>query len=429
MKEVIAAQGRGEAQGICSLCTAHPLVIRAALEAARDDDAPVLIEATANQVNQFGGYTGMTPAAFRTFVEGLADAVGFPRRRVRLGGDHLGPTVWRSRPAEEALALSRALVAEAVAAGFTKIHLDASMALAGECDPLDPALVAERAADLAAAAEAATRPGQEVLYVIGTEVPVPGGETEGLSAVRVSAAADVAETLDLHRLAFARRGLHNAFERVGAVVVQPGVDFDHTGLLPYDPGKTRDLVALIQGRPGLVYEAHSTDFQSREALRALVEDRFAILKVGPALTYALREGLFALAAMEDELIPIERRSCLRAVVERIMLEEPEAWARYYAGAPGQRRLLRAYSQSDRIRYYWTHPEVAAAVERLLANLAQVSPSEGLIRQFAGLERARLGRTPFSPQALLADKVRQVLEDYRFACTGVAEGEGGWRRAG
>lgn len=69
----------------------------------------------------------------------------------------------------------------------------------------------------------------------------------------------------------------------------------------YHREEAQTLSRFIEAQPGLVYEAHSTDYQSREALRALVEDHFAILKVGPALTFAFREAVFALAAIEEVL--------------------------------------------------------------------------------------------------------------------------------
>ena len=136
----------------------------------------VLIEATCNQVNQDGGYTGMTPAAFRAFVEGIADRVGLARGRVILGGDHLGPNPWKHLAPAEALGKAREMVTGFVRAGFTKIHLDTSMGCAGEGTALPDPVVAERAADLAAAAEAAVDPEAfpPPVYVIGTEVPVPG---------------------------------------------------------------------------------------------------------------------------------------------------------------------------------------------------------------------------------------------------------------
>lgn len=65
MKTLIARHKAGEHIGICSVCSAHPLVIEAALAFDLSSTRKVLIEATSNQVNQFGGYTGMTPADFR----------------------------------------------------------------------------------------------------------------------------------------------------------------------------------------------------------------------------------------------------------------------------------------------------------------------------------------------------------------------------
>src|SRR5579863_8622920 len=92
----------GEA-GVTSVCAAHPLVIEAALSLGRREGRRVLIEATCNQVNQEGGYTGMTPADFRRFVEAIAARVGFDPVRIIFGGDHLGPNPWKHLPAEEAM--------------------------------------------------------------------------------------------------------------------------------------------------------------------------------------------------------------------------------------------------------------------------------------------------------------------------------------
>ena len=61
--------------GIPSYCTANELVIEAILEQGRNVDEPVLIEGTSNQINQFGGYTGMTPKDFRDYVFNIADNI------------------------------------------------------------------------------------------------------------------------------------------------------------------------------------------------------------------------------------------------------------------------------------------------------------------------------------------------------------------
>ena len=88
-------------------------------------------------------------------------------------------------------------------------------------------VTAERAADLAAAAEAAVdldafRP---PVYVIGTEVPVPGGALEALDHLQVTSPEAALETVEVHRRAFAARGLQAAFDRAIGVVVQPGVEW------------------------------------------------------------------------------------------------------------------------------------------------------------------------------------------------------------
>lgn len=188
MKDIITRHKSGEHIGICSVCSAHPLVIEAALRFDLSTNNKVLIEATSNQVNQFGGYTGMQPADFRDFVYNIARTVGFPAERIILGGDHLGPNCWQDEPAAVAMEKSIDLIKAYVAAGFSKIHLDASMSCADDPVPLDPGVVAERAARLCQAAEetASDEQKRHLTYVIGTEVPVPGGEASTIGSVHVT---------------------------------------------------------------------------------------------------------------------------------------------------------------------------------------------------------------------------------------------------
>lgn len=96
--EIIVQQHKsGQQTGIYSVCSAHPLVIEAALRQALDNNSLILIEATSNQVDQFGGYTGMTPADFYQYVIALANKLEFPIEKLILGGDHLGQIVGRIR--------------------------------------------------------------------------------------------------------------------------------------------------------------------------------------------------------------------------------------------------------------------------------------------------------------------------------------------
>ncbi|MBR8273895.1 D-tagatose-bisphosphate aldolase, class II, non-catalytic subunit [Burkholderia cenocepacia] len=417
---------RADAQrGIYAICSAHRLVLEAACEAARADGSLLLIEATCNQVNHLGGYTGMTPADFRRDVDAIAARCGLAPSALVLGGDHLGPNPWRHRRAADAMREAAAMVAAYVEAGFEKIHLDASMACADDPARLDDRTIAARAAELCRVAEdAAARVGIAPVYVIGTEVPTPGGEVSGaasddaIAQIAVTRSDSIAATLDAHRRAFAAAGLDDAWTRVVAIVAQPGVDFDDRHVLDYDSAKAASLGASILQTPRLVFEAHSTDYQTEAALAALVRDHFAVLKVGPALTFALREALFALTFIEDALIDdVAQRSRLRDVVDAAMRAQPEHWAPYYRGDETAQRLARQFSYSDRIRYYWLQPAVAAAVEQLFGNLARQPVPETLVAQWLPdvYAACRAGGLAKEPRAWARHRIRDVIAHYARAC--------------
>jgi len=413
----LAAQGRvlGTA-GIASVCSAHETVIEAALLQAAEDGGPALIEATCNQVNQDGGYTGMTPAGFRDFVHGIADRVGVPRRQVILGGDHLGPNPWKHLPAGDAMARAEKMVAAYAGAGFEKLHLDCSMGCAGEPASPGDAMAAGRAARLAARAEAAAsaRP----VYVIGTEVPTPGGAIGTLDHLEPTRPEAALATHAVHEAAF-RSTAGEAWQRVIALVVQPGVEFGHEDVAVYAPGPARALAATLNRMPGLVFEAHSTDYQPEAALRQLTQDGFRILKVGPGLTFALREALYGLDAIAAVLRP--GTASVPAAMERLMLAQPRDWQGHYPGTPDEQRRLRHHSYSDRIRYYWPLRPARDAVDGLLAVLHGVCIPETLVRQHLPRLHGRVmaEELPSDARTLLIEAVRDVLRTYSRACRGVA----------
>jgi D-tagatose-1,6-bisphosphate aldolase subunit GatZ/KbaZ len=419
IQQVVKAHRRGQAAGLYSVCCSHPTVLAAAMRVAQDYDTLLLVEATSNQVDQFGGYTGMTPVQYRDYVQQLARERGFPLERLVLGGDHLGPNAWQGRPAQEAMAHAETLIAAYAAAGFNKIHLDCSMRCADDPATLDDAIVAGRSARLCAIAESAAREAGHPppVYVIGTEVPVPGGESALADAGAPTEPQAATRTLEVHRRAFADAGLHDAWRRVIAMVVQPGVDFDHSHIQHYDSAHAARLSAFVAGRPGLVFEAHSTDYQRESALHDMVRDHFAILKVGPAATFALREGLSALCQIEDELVPRDRSSRLMQVLDEVMVAKPDHWRKHYPGNSEEQRLLRRYGLSDRCRYYWGEAPVAAAVEKLFANLAAIEIPLALLSQFLPEQYLDVlqGRLEAKSGALLEHKIGRVLAQYARAC--------------
>ncbi len=404
-----------------SVCSAHPWVIEAAMRQAITDDTYLLLEATCNQVNQAGGYTGMTPAAFRDHVYGMAFQLKFDVSRLILGGDHLGPNPWQTLDAATAMQKATEMVQLYVEAGFTKIHLDASMRCADDPEVLPDEVKAKRAATLCRAAEDAhARLGVgSVVYVIGTEVPVPGGATHSLDGLEVTRCEAAEQTLAVHRKAFRDARLDAAWERAIALVVQPGVEFDHDSVIDYDARKAAHLQRFLQEHPTLVMEAHSTDYQLPQAYEELVRDGFAILKVGPALTFALRETLYALSAIEKEVVSTSERAHLVETMDAAMLAHPADWKKYYHGTPEDQRLLRVYSYSDRVRYYWKFPEVESAVKLLIHNLEKTPVPETLLSQHCpqqyGLVRA--GRLKKDPKELVIANIMAVLDVYSKACLG------------
>ena len=406
----------GQPTGITSVCSAHPLVIEAALLQASEDGGPALIEATCNQVNQEGGYTGMRPADFREFVWRIADRVGLARSRVILGGDHLGPNPWKHLPAEAAMARAEAMIAAYAAAGYEKLHLDASMGCLGEPAALDDAEIARRAARLALRAESSAAGGP--VYVVGTEVPTPGGAPAGevgaLDHLRPTSPEAVLHTYAVHEDAFRDIAGGSAWQRVIAIVVQPGVEFGHDAVAVYRPERAAMLSATRASMPGLVFEAHSTDYQPEAALCRLVQDGFAILKVGPGLTFALREALYGL----DHIAALMRPGAapLAETMESLMLADRAHWQTHYTGTPDEQRLLRHYGTSDRIRYYWPKPEAQAACAGLLERLRGVEIPATLVSQYLPrlAERVMTRRIAGEARALLIQAVRDVLRSYRRA---------------
>jgi D-tagatose-bisphosphate aldolase class II non-catalytic subunit len=402
-----------ERRVITAVCTAHPDVLRIALANAAANDEPILIEATCNQINQDGGYTGLTPQAFHDHVSAAAQAAGLRPGRLILGGDHLGPNPWKHLPAEQAMSKAEVMIAGYVRAGFKKLHLDTSMGCAGEPPALDDDIVAERATRLAKVAEmASAEQGRSApVYVIGTEVPPPGGAFHELDQLEVTEPAAALRTIEVHRTAFARRGLAKAFDRVIGLVVQPGVEFGDDGIAIYKPENAVRLKKSLDELPGVVFEAHSTDYQPPDCLRSLAVDGFAILKVGPALTFAWRETIYGLdqirAVLTNEPVSVAPE------MEALMLEEPRHWAPYYHGQADQVRVRRHFSYSDRIRYYWPLPRARKAIGTLLDQLGDAAIPQTLISQFLATHYNDVVSGNLQPTAhsLLAASVVKVLDAY------------------
>jgi D-tagatose-1,6-bisphosphate aldolase subunit GatZ/KbaZ len=424
LQDIIHRNRRGEGVGVYAVCSAHPSVIAAAVQQVVEDQSVLHVESTSSQVNQVGGYSGQTPSQFAEFVHAAAQRAGLPGERVLLGGDHLGPYPWREQAAEVAMRNACELVRACVLAGYTKIHLDASMPCADDSKGLDERTVAKRAAMLCRAAESAfceLPPGaSHLLYVIGTEVPAPGGELLPGMPPAISPADHVHHTLEIFRASFAEQGVSSAWDRVVGIVVQPGVEFGENVIFDYDRQKAKELSSALPNHPALAYEAHSTDYQKPAALAQMVEDHFAILKVGPWLTFAFREAVFALGGIEREwLAPRKgvRISEVRQSLEAAMLRHPAYWRSYYHGSEDATRLARFYSYSDRCRYYWGDAAVQRELAQLRANLDASPAPPTLVSQFlpAQYDAIRSGELQARAEDMIQEHIRIVLRVYAAAC--------------
>lgn len=427
LKRIVQLQKENQAIGIYSACTANPLVLEACMKRAKETNSILLIEATANQVDQYGGYTGMKPKDFVEFVYQLAKSIQFNPENIVLGGDHLGPLTFTKYDEEKAMLEASELIRQYVLAGFTKIHIDTSMKVESD-DPnvrLSDEVIAKRGARLAKVAKEAFIQYQkehpnalEPVYIVGSEVPIPGGaQGQQVQGIQVTKVEDFKKTVETFKKEFERLNLNDVWNNVIGVVVQPGVEEKDAGCTEYDRDKAIDLTRTIKEYQNLVFEGHSTDYQTKIKLRELVEDGIAILKVGPGLTFAMREALFSLAYIEKELYrdQKEKQSHFMEVLDEQMVKNPKYFEKYYLGSETEIALKRKFSFSDRCRYYMPNQEVEQAKEKLLTNLKDGVPLN-LLSQFMPIQytKVREGKLKNHPHDLIIDRITNTIDEYLYA---------------
>lgn len=352
-------------EGIPSYCTGNILVIRSLMRLYRKfPNRKLLIEATANQVNQFGGYTGKSPLDFKREVLHEAQLLGFSESKLIFGGDHLGPLVWQDSEPNEAMDRAVDLVREFANAGYQKIHLDTSMPLGEERGKFfSTKTIAERGLRLYKACEQSNT-ANDIAYIIGSEVPVPGGETS-CNALSVTRPEDAMRTIEIYKTVFYEGGVSEQEfdEKICALVVQPGVEFTKDKVFYYKSEDAQELVGI--DKSGLIFEGHSTDYQKASCLKEMVNDGIKILKVGPELTYMLRIALEKLEFIEEHVVSSKNRSFFTdALIEQMKLNS-KYWVKYYSADSSEDFLC---SYLDRSRYYLNTPVVLNAIEKMGENL-------------------------------------------------------------
>ena len=430
IRTIVEKNRSGQRTGLYSVCSANELVLRAAIRHAVIHNYLLIIESTSNQVNQFGGYTGIRPHEFVAQVQRIAQEEKMNQDNLILGGDHLGPLLWQKEPEETAMAKAIEMVRAYTLAGFTKIHLDTSMKLADDPPgPLEIRTCARRGVILAKTVfesflgmpDQSRRP----VLVIGSEVPIPGGSQEHEDSVTPTSAADFRQQVSIFKDEFAKAGVD--FNDVAAFVVQPGVEFGDDFVFFYNSQKAAELTGALKTVPGLVFEGHSTDYQTPQNLAEMVRDGVAILKVGPAMTFSLREGLFLLEAIEEIVTPPASRSNLKKALLEEMNSSKQYWEKYYSGTAEEVEYKKLYSYSDRCRYYLPAKKVQDATQTLFNNLPEVPPA--LLSQYFPLQYRKVmagkrqGNACIAnnvciasdPLSLLCDRIGNLCDDYAAAC--------------
>lgn len=409
-----------EKKGIYSVCCSNEFVIRAAMRDAIENGYVIVVESTANQVNQFGGYTGMTPSDYVAFVEHLAQEEGLERNHLILGGDHLGPLNWTNLNETDAMKKASDLVASYVKAGYSKIHIDTSMKLANDPDgPLSIDVSARRGAELASVVDVSFKEYQlnhpESPYpvlVVGSEVPIPGGSQEFEDKLHPTSPLDLKKQINAFRKSFNEKKLD--FSHVIGFVVQPGVEFGDSFVFQYNALAAKELMASLSDESSLVFEGHSTDYQTLRSLSLMVRDGIGILKVGPELTFRLREALLNLDLIAKDLGMNDGEDFKEAVLA-CMQENPEYWVKYYKGTDWEIQYKKLFSYSDRIRYYLPMKKVSDAIERTIKLVGMIP--EGILSQYFPIQYNRYmeGKIKADAQNIIIDYIRHSCHKYAIAC--------------
>ena len=100
-----------------------------------------------------------------------------------------------------------------------------------------------------------------------------------------------------------------------------------------------------------------------------------------------------------------------------MLQDPANWQKHYHGSEEELKIKRAFSFSDRCRYYFAKPEITGAIDKLFANLREVKiplSMLGAVYAAAVREGERDGVLSPDPKDLAEDCVVHLVEDYNYA---------------
>ena len=341
-------------KSIPSFCTSNKEVLNSIMVFAKIYNLPLLIETTSNQVNQFGGYSKLTPRKFYNKIMKMTERFNLNKNRVRIGADHLGPLPWAKKNEKIAIKNSIRLFRDCVKTGFKKIHIDTGMNLKND-RKLNKNIIIERCRKIYFSCT--TDKFKKIDFIFGTEVPAAGGSKKfKLMQTSLDSIKDDVKEYKKLRKNF-------------SLVIEPGLSFTNNKAYKLNMVSFKKKLKFSK-KLKFFYEAHSTDYQSLGSLKKLVNNNFLYLKVGPEMTYSFMRAVLFLEKLEKKYF-FSKISNIRKIISLEMDKKNIYWKDYYKGNIRKKEFLKFYSLLDRSRYYWTNKKVLSSLTILKKNVNSI----------------------------------------------------------
>ena len=362
-------QQPGGRHTLLAVCPISKPIVRAALLAAQEANAPLLFAATLNQVDRDGGYTGWTPDSFAAFVEQETDRLNIDVPVV-LGLDHGGP--WKKDAHalqdlsyEETMGAVKHSLADCIDAGYELLHLDPTVdRRLPSHTPVPVDDIVSRTVELLSFAEETRRDlgRNPIAYEVGTEEVGGGLQSEDRFRSFLSRLDEALDAHDLPTPCF--------------VVGDVGTTLDTE---QFNRVRAHRLTAEADADLGALLKGHYTDAVAD--LSAYPLSGMGGANVGPGLSATKVRALQDLVHLERNLDADSGFSdALRtAVVDsdrwRKWLRPAEEGLPFDALPPDRQDWLIETGS----RYVWTHPDVQTACESLRKNVAPYRNAEAFVR--------------------------------------------------
>ena len=389
-----------------SFCTSNFEVLNSIMYFCHINKLPCLIECTSNQVNQFGGYTKITPKKFIKKISNIRKKIKFKKNKLFLGGDHLGPLPWKNLKTKIALKNSIKLIDSYLKQDFCKIHIDTSIKCKDE-EKINSNIIFDRTLKILKN-DKIKKGIKNRFIVIGTEVPL-SGSGDNKRIIKTSNKQIEDEVLKFKKILKQIKSQSKIF----ALVIEPGMKYMHSKITSPDFKNFLDKKKFSK-KNNFVFEAHSTDYQPLRILKKLTKNNFKFLKVGPELTYNYSRSLFFMQNLEEKF-SFKKKSDMKNIILTTMKKNKKYWKAYYLG--GRSNLL-LNSKLDRMRYYLNLKPIVNSINILKENVNNIEKKKiikllgsNFEKDFLKLSKTNL--TNFDILKLIF--ISQSLKKYFLAC--------------